>query len=696
MTDNATIRLSIRHLMRRTLILATVLVAGMLYAGTCCGEEIGVDDRSTTTFVGSLVSGEPGRLAVSLQQEYPPAGANGSVEKSVRGGYGWEQGFLLSDFDGYAYAFAVYNDGGGDALYAGGNFNIAGGVTVNNIAKWDGTQWSGLSGPSGVGMSGSVYALAVYDDGSGDALYAGGFFDTAGGVTVNNIAKWDGTQWSVLSGPSGTGMNNPVDVLTVFDSGRGDALYAGGSFSTAGGVTGNYVAKWDGTQWSALSGPSGTGMSGRVEALAVFDDGSGDALYAGGWFTTAGGVTVNKIAKWNGTQWSALSGTGMSGNVEALAVYDDGSGDALYAGGNFSTAGGVSVKNIAKWNGTLWSALSGPSGTGMDDYVLALAVYDGGSGDALYASGRFTSAGGLVVNRLAKWDGSQWLVLPGPTGNGMNTSVLAFAVYNDGSGDALYAAGWFTVAGGVSAPRIAKWDGTQWSAFSGPTGGDLISVQTLAVYDDGGGDALYVGGDFSTVDGIFVSRIAKWDGTQWSALYGPAAFGTNGDVFALATYDDGSGDALYAGGDFNTAGGVTVNGIAKWNGTQWSALSGPSGTGMGYMVDSLAVYDDGGGDALYAGGGFNTAGGVTVNGIAKWDGTQWSALSGPSGTGMNDRVYALATTDDGSGNALFAGGNFYTAGGVASSRIARWRRGPVLFSDGFESSDTSAWSITVP
>src|SRR5437899_9743848 len=46
---------------------------------------------------------------------------------------------------------------------------------------------------------------------------------------------------------------------------------------------------------------------------------SGSNLYAGGEFTTAGGSAVNYIAKWNGSSWSAL-GSGMSSTVFALAV----------------------------------------------------------------------------------------------------------------------------------------------------------------------------------------------------------------------------------------------------------------------------------------------------------------------------------------------------------------------------------------
>ncbi|MCP4660417.1 MAG: hypothetical protein GY856_33870 [bacterium] len=635
--------------------------------------------------------------------------AREAVAEKSGGDCGWTSDFALRDIDGRVTAMAVYDDGSGPALYVGGEFTAAGDVVVNNIAKWDGRQWSALSGPAGTGTDwGYVHALAVYDDGGGEALYVGGDFRYAGGLTVRGTAKWDGTGWSALSDPTGTIFDFSVYALAVYDDGSGPALYAGGSFHYAEGVEWNNIAKWDGTQWSTLSGPAGTGTEGRVHALAVYDDGNGAALYAGGDFTKNVYLPSPNLERWDGTEWSSIYGTssevlalvvyddgsgpalyiggefynlkiydgsewpsvlsGPSGIVRTLAVYDDGGGPALYAGGEFTHAGDVELNHVAKWDGTAFSVLSGPSGTGTNDSVAALAVYDDGNGPELYAGGKFTVAGGGLVNRIAKWDGTAFSVLSGAAGNGLDYDVGALAVYDDGSGPALYAGGGFILAGEEVVNYVAKWDGTTWSSLSGPSGTGMDArVKSLVVYDDGSGPALYAGGLFTTAGGVVAEHIAKWDGTQWSAFSGLSGAVFSDSVEALAVYDDGSGPALYAGGRFGLAGDVTANNIAKWDGTQWSALSGPSDNGLSSSVEALAVYDDGSGPELYVGGSFDHAGGVPALSIAKWDGTAFSALGGVCGD-----VEELAVWDDGSGPALYVGGWFDTAGGVAANGIARW------------------------
>jgi len=203
-----------------------------------------------------------------------------------------------------------------------------------------------------------------------------------------------------------------VWALATFDdgSGGGPALYAGGEFTTAGGVAANFIAKWNGSSWSAL----GSGMNDWVLALATFDDGSGGgpALYAGGFFTTAGGVAATFIAKWNGSSWSAL-GSGMNGGsfpgVYALATFDDGSGGgpALYAGGEFTTAGGVTANNIAKWGceaGGLFGDLNNDGIVDGADLGQLLAAW-GTDDSAADLDGDGTVDGADLGLLLAAWTG---------------------------------------------------------------------------------------------------------------------------------------------------------------------------------------------------------------------------------------------------------------------------------------------------
>lgn len=349
-------------------------------------------------------------------------------------------------------AMQVFDDGSGPALYAGGFFTQASGSNPasRRIARWDGSSWSPLgSGMTGATFTINVSALTVFDDGSGPALYAAGEFTEAGGNQASNIARWDGSSWS----PLGLGTNGQVSALTVYDDGSGPALYAGGEFTEAGGNQANHIARWDGSSWSALGSGLDANFSPLVNALAVYDDGSGPSLYAGGNFTQAGGSSANFVARWDGSSWSAV-GSGTSGTVNSLTVYDDGTGPALYAGGFFSGAGGNSANRIARWDGSSWSALGSGMSGGTLTRVFSLAVFDDGSGSpALYAGGDFTQAGGSQANNIARWDGSSW----SPLGSGTDNWVWEMAMFDSGTGPALYAGGSFSQAGGNPANFFASW-----------------------------------------------------------------------------------------------------------------------------------------------------------------------------------------------------------------------------------------------
>lgn len=287
----------------------------------------------------------------------------------------------------------------------------------------------------------------------------------------------------------------------------------------------------------------------------------------------------------------------------------------IFVGGFFTTVGGITTNRVAAWNGSKWEKLN----NGIDNnYVYDLLFYK----NNLILSGAFTAINGSAVDYIAEWNGSSFSEFE----SGANSSVWKLHNGSDGN---LYVGGQFTTIGGISANRIAKWDGSSWSAFSG-------GVQNLSVfgiyYHEGvvwnqGGLApnhpyeLYVGGNFTTVDGSSVNRIARWNGSQWDGL----GSGANLTVRDVIVYN---GD-LYMCGEFTSPG----NRIAKWNGSSWSTL----GTGLNGTAYGMTIFQN----ELIVTGTFTSAGGSTAYRIAKWNGSSWSALGGGIGGtgGVNSVKY---------------------------------------------------------
>jgi hypothetical protein len=377
----------------------------------------------------------------------------------------------------YASALAV----SGSNLYIGGaNFTTAGGAMVSSLATWNGNVWSAM----GSGLSDSANALAV----SGTTLYAGGLF---------GVEMWNGSSWS----PLGSGVDGPVWSLLL----SGTNLYVGGAFDTAGGVAANCIAQWNGSTWSAL----GLGMLGSVNALAMI----GNYLYAGGSFIDAGGVEDNQnLAVWDGSSWWTL---GVNGTVDALAV----SGRNLYAGGQFTSANGLAATNVAKWTSSspfAWSGSWSALGSGVNGRLWSLAV----NGSGLYAGGQFSRAGGVAATNIAQWSGDSWLAL-GPGISGASYAIVDALAMN---GTNLFAGGQFTAAGNAAATNIAEWNGSTWLALGSGMGG---SVSALTVDEMGdlfaGGSFLYSGtnlipyiAEADIAAGIFLNINSPAPGQLWS------------------------------------------------------------------------------------------------------------------------------------------------------------------------------------
>jgi len=531
-----------------------------------------------------------------------------------------------------------------------------------------------LPGEGIPGVSNTINALAKYDDGSGEKLYAAGAFTTAGTSTAARIAVWDGTEWQ----PLGTGLQSTCFTLAVFNG----KLYAAGDFTLAGGVTVERIASWNGSTWAALPGATFTGNTRRPEAMVVFNN----ELIIAGTFVNASGNVANSIAAFNGSTWHSL-GTGMTDGgagaiIRALAVFNG----ELYATGEFDTAGGVAAQNIAKWNGTQWSPLTSGIDSATGGY--ALQVF----GSELFVGGAFNNAGGIASARGARWNGTQWSAAPiGSSGNATAFGIHAGTLYAGGTfqfagnnrgfarwngtafvaentdlggssginamesfdGD-LVAAGSFLAINGLDVNRIASYSGAlPWRTF-----GSGFNLPVRAILSKPG--ELIIGGSFTTIDAKPIRHVVRWNGASWSEI-GAGGIPSN-NTSGVRTLIEFQG-SLYAGGAFqNTANSSIPSMFARFDGTNWVKVGTAFGAGSGRDVNATAIYNN---QLVLAGDFENLTANASIDNIATWDGSAYA----PIGTGVGGIVYALAVHN----GELYAGGAFTAAGGdMAIDHIAKW------------------------
>jgi hypothetical protein len=286
----------------------------------------------------------------------------------------------------------------GSDVVAGGTFTNVGGVDRRNLAAIDlNTAQPTAFNPPMKGMFSalsSVSALALTDDG---LVWAGGVFSTEGPDVRSHLAAFDAGSGAISSfhrDPNGSG---GVSALVA----SGSTVYAGGSFTSVGGVPRRNLAAF-----RHVPGEAGTvlpfdpDVDGPVRALAL----TGSTLYLGGQFQNINGALAALLKPRNNlAAVDATTGLGLpwdpnaDGQVNALTV----EGATVFAGGDFATVNGSSARQrLAAFDDQNGTARSwAPSADGS---VRALAVH----GPTVFAGGDFTSVnGGVPRSGFAAFDG---------------------------------------------------------------------------------------------------------------------------------------------------------------------------------------------------------------------------------------------------------------------------------------------------
>jgi hypothetical protein len=256
----------------------------------------------------------------------------------------------------------------------------------------------------------------------------------------------------------------------------------------------------------------------------------------------------------------------------------------------------------------------------------------------VWAVGFYAPESLFITQTLAEhWDGTQWSVVPIPNGGTGDNQLNSVAVV---SSTDVWAVGFYN-----SQPRgpfqalVEHWDGTQWIVVPGPHPGNtydfLSSVAVVSSTD------IWAVGLYNNESGVEQTLVEHWDGTSWSVVPSPNP-GTIGnylnsvgvvsstDVWAVGVYLD---DPL-----------IEQTLVEHWDGTSWSVVPSPNQGTNANLLRSVGVVSS---TDVWAVGLYLDPPQPAQTLIEHWDGTSWNLTPSPNGTGNNDlkSVGVVSSTD---------------------------------------------------
>ncbi len=422
---------------------STTSYADLITTTTTSAIASGLTNGTTYYFIVTAINGTVSSAAssptVSATPSAPVSYANlwtwmsGTNTINQFGNYGTKGTAAPTNLPGARYYASSWIDSSGNFWLFGGYGYDAGGLlsTLNDLWKFDGTNWTWVSGAnfgnnSGIygsfataaptNMPGARYGAVSWIDSSGNLWLFGGLGYDAGGNhgQLNDLWKFDGTNWTWESGydvynssgscgTEGTAAGNNIPgarygAVSWIDSGGNLWLLGGKGFDCYDDIGYlNDLWRYDGTDWTWVSGASyigqygvygtmgtaaGTNIPGARAGDVSWIDSSGNFWLFGGYGVDFGGVygDLNDLWKFDGKMWTWMTGTTTTDQV-----------------GNYGTMGTAATTNIpgARDSATTWIDSSGN-----------LWLF-GGEG-TVYATGDL-----FGLSDLWKFDGTNWTWVSG-------------------------------------------------------------------------------------------------------------------------------------------------------------------------------------------------------------------------------------------------------------------------------------------
>lgn len=514
-------------------------------------------------------------------------------------------------------------------VYIGGGFSYVGVVSDSGVAV---TETDGLRRYLPRPRGGTVRAV-IRDNRGG--WFVGGDFTSIGGATRNGLARVSGSGTVTSWAPAVTGR---VDAL-AFD---GTNLYVGGAFSNiAGASRNNLAAVADATGAATAFAPN---VPGTVSSLSL----DGADLMVGGSFNAVNGEARSNVARVATATGANLAWPlGTDGHVSEVLV----TSGRVYVAGAFSSFGGQVRSNVA--SATIATTTVDAFAPNVAGPVHALVRRNNGT--ALFLGGAFATVDGQPRSNLAMVEPTTgalqaWTASTNSVVRDLDLSQAHSGLANNAW---LHAVGDFTQANTTTRYRAAAFDTTTGAVTTWDPGIDQ-TVRAIAR----SGTSFFLGGDFAWVNGAPRRGVAALHRStlELDRTWDPVL---DGDVRAVATSPDGA--TVYVGGDFTTADGVGRARAAAFSATTGDLTS--WNPGVNQTVRSLVATET----RVFLGGAFVLVGGQSRNRIAAVD-TANGAVIGAWNPGASGNVNFLEASPD--GTKVYAGGPFATIAGAARKGCA--------------------------
>lgn len=246
------------------------------------------------------------------------------------------------------------------------------------------------------------------------------------------------------------------------------------------------------------------------------------------------------------------------------------------------------------------------------------SLYTDSLTNGLIAGGNYkwTAVDSIVVNGVARWDGSNWDSVAQnsiqPVGINVASLTEKFVRFK---GD-LYAQGlWGDDFEPTYPYSVGKLDtlANKWNPL--PCGIGSPGIRCMSIV----GDTMFLTGNSDTLCSNPSSLIYGYDGVNVfpTTLSNSLPIDPSNAIHQMFKYN---GILYMIGGIYNPSDG-SFKLFLQWNGTNWVDVPGITGD---MVIRKTMIYNS----ELYVGGYFFMADGTPGNCIAKFDGTTWSALGG--------------------------------------------------------------------